>query len=138
MILQIEPGKCSWWIILVTKSYFEFLSYTVLHFSALCFILRHITVSTLRTGITLGTVLVTFPCRCVRNAYRPPPLLSTEIFFFSTSFSCSSCSISAMRANLEYATCPDLMADIIYTHSTQSLVSKVLQPSSYSYYHEWN
>lgn len=45
--------------------------------------------------------------------YKPPPDLSTEIFFLSESFSCWASSISAIRANLEYATWPDLIADII-------------------------
>lgn len=43
----------------------------------------------------------------------PPPLRSTETFFMRPSFSTAASCISAMRANLEYATAPDLMADII-------------------------
>ena len=50
--------------------------------------------------------------------HSPPPDLSTLICFFSTSFSCCASSISAILAKREYATWPDLIADIICASET--------------------
>lgn len=79
------------------------------------------------TGAIISSFSLIDPCACVvdrlsnllfhdRNAspYRPPPDLSTLIFLLTLALSWRSSSSSAIRANLEWDTLPDLMADIIW------------------------